>query len=79
MQRAYPRPPLLDFSGLPLSLQGNRRPFSLIDANPILAETVRGNWVENRHRGSFVVCDAQGNVIVSAGDIERSIFPRSAV
>ena len=51
----------------------------MIDANPILAETIRGNWVENRHRGSFVVCDAQGNVIVSAGDIERSIFPRSAV
>jgi L-asparaginase II len=51
----------------------------LIDANPILAETVRGNWVENRHRGAFIVSDAQGNVIVSAGDIERSIFPRSAV
>ena len=51
----------------------------MIDANPILAETVRGNWVENRHRGAFVVSDAQGNVIVSAGDIERAIFPRSAV
>ena len=51
----------------------------MIDANPILAETVRGNWVENRHRGAFVVSDARGNVIVSAGDIEHAIFPRSAV
>jgi L-asparaginase II len=51
----------------------------LIDANPILAELVRGNWVENRHRGAFIVCDAQGKVIASAGDIERPIFPRSAI
>ena len=46
--------------------------------NPILAEVVRGNWVENRHRGAFVVIDAGGRVIASAGDIERPIFPRSA-
>lgn len=48
-------------------------------ANPILAEVVRGNWVENRHRGAFVVIDAAGKVIASAGDIERAIFPRSAI
>ena len=46
-----------------------------MDANPILAETTRGHWVENRHRGAFVVADAQGNVIASAGDIERPIYP----
>lgn len=50
-----------------------------MDANPILAEAVRGNWVENRHRGAFVVIDAEGRVIASAGDIERPVFPRSAV
>ena len=50
-----------------------------MDANPILAETVRGNWVENRHRGAFVVMDASGTIIASAGDIERAIFPRSAI
>lgn len=50
-----------------------------LDANPILAETTRGSWVENRHRGAFVVSDAQGNVIAAAGDIERPVFPRSAV
>ena len=48
-------------------------------ANPILAEMIRGNWVENRHRGAFVVIDAAGRIIASAGDIERAIFPRSAI
>lgn len=50
-----------------------------MDANPILAEAVRGNWVENRHRGAFVVVDATGKVIASGGDIERPVFPRSAI
>ena len=50
-----------------------------MDANPILAETVRGNWVENRHRGAFAIVDAQGKVIASAGDMERPVFPRSAI
>jgi L-asparaginase II len=50
-----------------------------MDANPILAETVRGNWVENRHRGAFAVVDAEGRIIASGGDIERAIFPRSAI
>ena len=50
-----------------------------MDANPILAETVRGNWVENRHRGAFAVVDANGTIIASAGDIEKPIFPRSAI
>jgi len=50
-----------------------------MDANPILAQTMRGNWVENRHRGAYVVIDADGIIIASAGDIERPIFPRSAI
>jgi L-asparaginase II len=50
-----------------------------MDANPVLAETVRGNWVENLHRGAYVVVDADGTIIASAGDIERAIFPRSAI
>jgi L-asparaginase II len=50
-----------------------------MDANPVLAETIRGNWVENRHRGAYVIVDAQGAVIASAGDIERPVFPRSAI
>jgi L-asparaginase II len=50
-----------------------------MDANPVLAEAVRGNWVENRHRGAFAVVDADGRIIAAAGDIERPVFPRSAI
>lgn len=50
-----------------------------MDANPVLAETTRGNWVENRHRGAYVVVDAAGTLIAAAGDIERPVFPRSAI
>lgn len=47
--------------------------------NPILAELTRGNWVENIFRGAFAVLDADGTIIASCGDIERAIFPRSAI
>ncbi len=50
-----------------------------MDANPVLVEQTRGNWVENRHRGAFVISDASGRVIASAGDISRPVFPRSAI
>ena len=50
-----------------------------MEANPILAEAIRGNWVENRHRGAYVIVDADGQIIASAGDIERPVFPRSAI
>ncbi|MGV8833499.1 MAG: asparaginase [Devosia sp.] len=50
-----------------------------MDANPILAETTRGNWVENRHRGAYVVIDSDGRIIAAAGDIERPVFPRSSI
>lgn len=50
-----------------------------MDANPILVEQTRGTWVENRHRGAWVVSDAAGDVIASAGDVSRPVFPRSAI
>lgn len=50
-----------------------------MQANPVLAEAWRGNWVENRHRGAFVFADANGRIVASAGDIDRPIFPRSAI
>jgi L-asparaginase II len=50
-----------------------------MDANPILVETTRGNWMENRHRGAFIVTDAAGKVIAAAGDVSRPVFPRSAI
>lgn len=48
-------------------------------ANPVLAEQTRGNTTENIHRGAIALIDAAGRVIASAGDIDRRIFPRSAV
>jgi len=50
-----------------------------MQANPILVEQTRGTYVENRHRGAFVVTDADGNVIAAAGDISHPVFPRSAI
>lgn len=50
-----------------------------MQANPVLAELTRGNWVENRYRGAICVADASGNVRASVGDIDRPIFPRSSI
>lgn len=48
-------------------------------ANPVLAEQTRGPVVENIHRGAYVIVDAGGQVIAAAGDIDRPVFPRSAI
>jgi len=48
-------------------------------ANPILAEFVRGNMVENKHRGAFCIVDQTGQTAASAGDVEALIYPRSAI
>lgn len=47
--------------------------------NPVLAEVTRGSTVESRHRGAVIVVDADGAVVLSLGDVERPVFPRSAV
>lgn len=70
----------VDFPGPVLSLQRTPgRFFYFMQANPILIEQTRGPLVENRHRGAFVIVDATGKVIASAGDVERPVFPRSAI
>ncbi len=48
-------------------------------ATPILVEALRGGIVESFHRGSVAVVDATGAVHTAWGDIERPVFPRSAV
>ncbi len=48
-------------------------------AHPVLVEAVRGAMVESQHRGSAAVLDASGRVLMALGDIERPVFPRSAV
>ena len=47
--------------------------------NPILVDVRRGNAIESSHRGALAVLDADGAVVASLGDIDRPIFPRSAV
>jgi len=50
-----------------------------MNSHPILAEALRGGIVESFHRGALAVVDADGAVHTALGDIERPIFPRSAV
>jgi len=45
----------------------------------LLVEVTRNGTVESRHFGAAVVCDFQGSVVESWGDIEQLIFPRSAL
>ncbi|MFT4182669.1 MAG: asparaginase [Rhizobium sp.] len=47
-------------------------------SNPVCVEVTRGNLVESRHRGSVAVVDGDGKLVLSLGDIERAVFPRSA-
>ncbi|UPG73377.1 asparaginase [Roseomonas gilardii subsp. gilardii] len=47
--------------------------------DPVLVEVTRGPEVESRHAGAFAVVDAGGGLVLSAGDVERPVFPRSAV
>ena len=47
--------------------------------NPVVVEVTRGGIVESRHMGAYVVVDGGGKVLMSAGDIRRPVFPRSAI
>ncbi|PRD45769.1 asparaginase [Phyllobacterium phragmitis] len=47
--------------------------------NPVLVEVFRGETVESRHRGAIAVVDGDGRTVFSLGDIERAVFPRSAI
>ncbi len=48
-------------------------------ANPILVQALRGGVPESLHRGALAIVDAEGAVHTALGDIQRPIFPRSAV
>jgi len=47
--------------------------------DPVLVEVLRGAVVESEHRGAAVVVDADGRTVFERGDVDRPIFPRSAV
>ena len=47
--------------------------------NPVLIEVLRGDAVESRHAGAVAIVDASGAVHTALGDVDRPVFPRSAV
>ena len=47
--------------------------------NPVLVEAERGGVIESRHRGSVVVCAADGEVVFSLGDAAQMVLPRSSL
>ena len=51
----------------------------MINKNPIMVEVTRGTMVESQHRVHAVVCDVLGNIVHSWGDLDLSIYPRSAI
>ena len=48
-------------------------------SDPVLVEILRGGIVESFHHGALAVMDSDGKVVFSLGDIDRPIFPRSAI
>ncbi|MEF7612706.1 asparaginase [Aquincola sp. MAHUQ-54] len=47
--------------------------------HPILVEATRGGVVESFHRGALAIAQADGALHTALGDIDRPVFPRSAV
>jgi L-asparaginase II len=47
--------------------------------NPVLVNVLRGGTVESFHRGALAIVDADGALHTALGDIDRPVFPRSAV
>src|SRR5262245_15186069 len=48
-------------------------------SNPVLVEVLRGGLVESRHCGAVAVADASGRMVLSLGDVECPVYPRSAI
>ncbi len=52
---------------------------SAVAADPLLVEVTRGEQVESRHRAALAVVDAEGAVVLSAGDFDLPVYARSAI
>jgi L-asparaginase II len=51
----------------------------MTEANPVLVEQRRGDYVESAHRGAAVVVDVDGQIIRQIGDVERPLLINSAL
>lgn len=47
--------------------------------NPVLVDVMRGDFLESQHRGAVYVCDDQGHELLSIGNVDAMLFPRSAI
>ncbi len=47
--------------------------------DPILVHVNRGMLVESAHAGALIVRDTKRDVLLSVGDVDRAVFPRSAI
>ena len=47
--------------------------------NPVLVNVWRGNAIESRHRGAVAVVESGGRLALALGDVQRAVFPRSAI
>ena len=52
---------------------------SLISDDPLHVSVTRGGAEESCHAVDVALCDADGSVLVGLGDVERLVFPRSAM
>ena len=48
-------------------------------SNPVLVNTLRGEIIENRHRGAIAVCDPNGRLMHAWGDVDALVYPRSSI
>jgi L-asparaginase II len=48
-------------------------------SNPVLVQASRGNAVESQHAGAIAIVDAHGAIVAALGDVDRPVFPRSAI
>lgn len=51
----------------------------LENSAPLLIEATRSALVEKEYLVDVFACDSRGNTLISLGDIERMIYPRSAI
>jgi len=47
--------------------------------NPVVVEVTRGGRVESEHRAAGAVVDASGRIVFAFGDVDKPIYPRSAL
>ena len=61
------------------ALSPSSAPAAPYPENPVLVRLWRGGAVESQHRGTWVLCDLDGQVLDGAGDFRAPYFARSSI